>query len=285
MLNFPLAQSVAPSLEEIELEDLLHYLKQVWQIDLTIYKRPSLMRRTLVRMQQVEVACYQDYLDHLQQQPNEVKHLLDTIYINYTYFFRDLPVWEYLTSQVIPQIVANQEPGEPIRIWSAGCATGEETYSLAMLLIEALGIEQFQQRVQIYGTDVDTDAILQAREGYYPAYKVEIIPTALQERYFERRNDGYCWKPNSPCSINFHRHHLIQAPSLPQIDLLVCRNLLMYLTEETQLQALVNFYRSLEENGFLLLGKVENLITRPQRSLFTPVHRQSRVFKKVPEAD
>lgn len=285
MLNFPLAQSVAPSLEEIELEDLLHHLKQVWQVDLTIYKRPSLMRRTLIRMQRVGLGCYQDYLDHLQQQPDEVKHLLDTIYINYTYFFRDLPVWEYLTSQVIPQIVANKASDEPIRVWSAGCATGEETYSLAMLLIEALGIEQFRQRVQIYGTDVDADAILQAREGYFSAYQVEPIPTALQERYFERRNDGYCWRPDLHCSINFHWHHLTQDPSLPQIDLLVCRNLLMYLTEEAQLQALVNFYGSLEENGFLLLGKVDNLITRPQRSLFTPVHGQSRVFKKVPKVD
>jgi len=285
MLNFSLVKSVTPSLEETELEDLLHYLKQVLQVDLTGYKRPSLMRRTLVRMQRVGAAHYQDYLDRLQQQPDEVKHLLATIYINFTGFFRDRPVWDCLASQIIPQIVANKVLDEPIRVWSAACATGEETYSLAMLLIEALGIEQFQQQVQIYGTDVDADAILQACEGYYPVNKVEAIPIALQERYFERRNDDFCWRRDLHCSINFHSHHLIQDPPLPQIDLLVCRNLLMYFTDETQLQALVNFYSSLEENGFLLLGNVESLITRPQRSLFTSIHRQNRIFAKVQDAD
>lgn len=286
MPNFPLSNPVTPFLEETELEDLLHYLKQVLQVDLTGYKRHSLMRRTLVRMQWVGVECYQDYLDRLQQQPDEVKHLLETIYINFTGFFRDRPVWDYLANQIIPQIVVNKAPDEPIRVWSAACATGEETYSLAMLLIEALGIEQFQQRVQIYGTDVDADAILQAHQGYYSAYKVEAIPTAaLQERYFERKDEGYCWRQEPHGSIRFHLHNLIQDPPLPQIDLLVCRNLLMYLTEETQLQTLAGFYSSLEENGFLLLGKVENLITRPQRSLFASIHRHSRIFTKVKDAE
>lgn len=285
MLDFSLANSVAPYLEETQLEDLLNYLKQVLQVDLTLYKRPSLMRRTQVRMQRVGIERYHDYLNLLQQQPDEVKHLLDTIYINYTYFFRDYLVWDDLAKQIIPQIVANKAPDEPIRVWSAACATGEETYSLAMLLMEALGIEQFQQRVQIYGTDVDADAISRAHKGYYSAYKVEAIPTALQEQYFERKNDGYCWRQEPHHSISFHLHHLIQDPPLPQIDLLVCRNLLMYLTEETQLQALAGFYWSLEKNGFLLLGKAENLITRPQRSLFTPMHRQSRIFTKVLDAD
>lgn len=281
MPNFSLVHSVTPFLEASELEDLLHYLKQVLQIDLTIYKRPSLMRRTLVRMQRVGVEQYQEYLKYLQQHPDEVKQLLDTIYINHTQFFRDRPVWNYLANQVIPQIVVNKAPNKPIRIWSAGCATGEETYSLAILLIEALGIAQFQQRVQIYGTDVDADAILQACEGHYSASKVETIPSALQEGYFERRNEGYYWRQEPHSSIIFYQHHLIQDSPLPEIDLLVCRNLLMYFTEATQLQALVNFYSSLVENGFLLLGNVENLITRPQRSLFTPIHRQSRVFTKV----
>lgn len=284
MLNSSLTTSVTPFLEETELEELLHYLKQVLQVDLTLYKRSSLMRRTLVRMQRVGVARYYNYLDRLLLQPDEVKHLLDTIYINFTGFFRDRPVWDYLAHQVIPQIVANKAPDEPIRVWSAACATGEETYSLAILLIEALGVEQFQQRVQIYGTDVDFDALQQARQGHYPAHKVEPIPPALQEQYFERRDDRYCWRQEFRHSIHFQPHNVIQDSPLSQIDLLVCRNLLMYLTPETQLRALVNFYSSLKKNGFLLLGKVENLLTRSQLSLFTPIHRQSRVFKKVPEA-
>lgn len=284
MPDFYSATVTMPLLETAELEELLAYLSQAHQVDLTGYKRPSLMRRTLVRMQRIGIEHYQGYFTYLQQYPDEVEHLLNTIYINYTYFFRDLPVWDYLANQIIPQIIANKAPDEPIRVWSAGCATGEETYSLAMLLIAVLGVEQFQQRVQIYGTDVDLDAIQQARQGYYPAYKVEIIPPDLQEQYFECRENFYCWRQEFPQSIHFQLHNLIQDPPLPDIDLLVCRNLLMYLTEETQLQILTNFYSSLEKNGFLLLGKVENLITRLQLSLFKPIYRQSRVFKKVLEA-
>lgn len=273
-----------PLLEVDELENLLQYLKQILQIDLTGYKRSSVLRRTLVRMQRVGAEHYHDYFNRLQQQPDEATHLLDTILINFTSFFRDRPVWEYLESQVIPQILANKAPSKPIRVWSAGCASGEETYSLAMLLIEALGIEQFHQRVWLYGTDIDADAISQARKGYYPDYKIEAIPKAWQEKYFQRKDNGYCWRQDRHGSLSFHVHNLIQPSLLPQIDLLVCRNLLMYFTNETQLQTLVSFYSSLEDNGFLLLGKAENLVMRPQRSLFTPLQQRERVFKKVPHA-
>lgn len=285
MLDFPLASFPSPTLEVTELEDLLSYLKQAHQVDLTGYKRPCLMRRTLVRMQRVGVEHYQAYLDYLQQQSDEVRHLLNTIYINYTYFFRDHLVWDYLALQVVPQIIANKGPQKPIRVWSAGCATGEETYSLAMLLIAALGVEQFQKRVQIYGTDVDLDAIQQARQGHYTAYQVEPMPSALKEQYFERSKNGYQWRQEFGPSMHFQQHNLIQDLPLPRIDLLVCRNVLMYLTEATQLQILEGFYTSLEKNGFLLLGQAENLITRPQLSLFTPIHRRSRVFTKVPRGD
>lgn len=284
MLDSHLATVTTPLLEATELEELLIYLNRVHRIDLTGYRRSSLMRRTLVRMQQVGVEHYQGYFDYLQQQPDEVKHLLDTIFINYTYFFRDRPVWDHLANQIIPQIIANKTPDEPIRGWSAGCASGEETYSLAMLFIEALGIEQFQQRVQIYGTDVDPDTVSQAREGHYRDYRVELIPPTLQEKYFERREDGYLWRQDFRHAIHFQLHNLIADPPLPDIDLLVCRNLLMYFTEETQLQVLINFYSSLKEDGFLLLGYAENLVTPLQRSLFTPSHRQAKVFTKVPDA-
>lgn len=284
MLTFSPTNPVTPVLEETQLEDLLHYLKQVSQIDLSGYKRPSLMRRILVRMQRVGVAHYQDYLDCLQQQPDEVRHLLDTIYINYTYFFRDRPVWDYLADQIIPQIIGNKAANEPIRVWSAGCASGEETYSLAMLLAEALRVEQFQQRVRIYGTDIDPEAILHARQGHYLPQSVEAVPVAWQERYFEYKEDAYCCRPELRHPIIFCTHNLIQDPPLPQIDLLVCRNTLMYLTVETQIRALVRFHFGLQPHGFLLLGQAENLATRLQTSLFTTIPGKVRTFAKVPDA-
>lgn len=283
-LDLPRTNVSTPSLETAELENLLNYLKRVQQIDLTGYKRFTLMSRTLIRMQQVGVEHYQDYLDHLKQQPEESTHLLNTFFINFTRFFRDRPVWDYLANQIIPQIIANKESNEPIRVWSAGCASGEETYSLAMLLAEALGVEQFQQRVRLFGTDVDRDTVMQARKGYYSSRAVEAIPPALQERYFERNNDGYIWRTDLRRSMIFQCHDLIQTPPFPRIDLLICRNTLIYFMQEAQIRALVRFHFSLRNNGFLVLGQAENLVARPQKSLFTPVDQQARVFTKVPDA-
>ncbi|MDX2213147.1 MAG: protein-glutamate O-methyltransferase CheR [Oculatellaceae cyanobacterium bins.114] len=284
MLDLTCTHSHSPSLKVEQLEKLLIYLKQVHQIDLTGYKRPSLLRRTQLRMQQVGVECYQDYFDQLQQQPDEVTHLVNTVLVNFTCFFRDRPVWDYLINHVIPHIITSKAPNEPIRIWSAGCASGEEAYSLAMLLAEMLGPEQFLQRVRIYGTDVDQDAIRQAHKGCYSAAVAEEIPPVLLGRYFEPTPEGYRWRPDYCPPILFHPHDLIQTAPMPKIDLLVCRNLLMYLTSETQVRALVRFHFSLQPTGFLLLGQAESLIAHPQASLFKPTYRQTKVFQKVPNA-
>lgn len=284
LIDFSQANIASPSLAAAELEDLLYYLKKNKSVDLLGYKRESLMRRTLLRMQQAEIEDYQGYLDRLEHQPEELTHLLDTIFINVTYFFRDRATWDYLANQIIPQIIANKEPHEPIRVWSAGCASGEEAYSLAMLLAEALGIEQFQQRVRIYGTDADADVVKQARQGYYPAHAVETIPADLRDRYFECKTEGYYWRADLRHSIFFHCRDLLQSSPFPRIDLLVCRNTLIYFVLNTQIRALMRFHFSLKDSGFLLLGHSENLVNNLQNSLFTTVDRQARVFKKVPNA-
>jgi two-component system CheB/CheR fusion protein len=266
------------------LEDLLAYLKQVQQVDLRGYKRPSLLRRIRLRMWDVKVEHHQDYLDYLKQQPDEITHLLNAVFINFTSFFRDRRVWDYLENELIPKIIASKAPNEPIRIWSAACASGEETYSLAILLAEALGIEQFQQRVRIYGTDVDSEAILQAQKGCYYSYAVEAVPPDLLEKYFERTAEGYRWRQQLYHPIIFRTHNLIQDAPLTCIDLLLCRNMLMYLTSEAQIRALVRFHFSLRPTGHLLIGQTENLVSHTQTSLFQPVHRQARTFTKVPNA-
>jgi len=142
----------------------------------------------------------------------------------------------------------------------------------------------YQQRVRLYGTDVDPDAVMQAQKGYYSDRAVEAIPAALREQYFERETDGYLWRADLRRSTIFLCRDLIQAPPLPHIDLLVCRNTLMYFMQEAQIRALVRFHFSLRNNGFLLLGQAESLATNPQALLFTPVDRPARVFTKVPDA-
>jgi len=141
-----------------ELDALLDYLKHSRGFDFTAYKRTTLTRRLDKRMQSLGIATYPEYTDYLQVYPEEFNPLFNTILINVTAFFRDPPAWEYLANEVVARIIADKRPYEPIRTWSAGCASGEETYTLAMVLCEALGAAQFRERVKIYATDVDAEA-------------------------------------------------------------------------------------------------------------------------------
>src|SRR5215470_7648766 len=140
-------------------EALLEYLRQNRGFDFAGYKRQSLMRRVGKRMQDVNIETFDDYVDYLEVHPEEFSHLFDTILINVTSFFRDDPAWDYLGRDIVPRIVAAKNKNDPIRIWSAGCASGEETYSLAILFAEILGEEVFRDRVKIYASDVDEEAL------------------------------------------------------------------------------------------------------------------------------
>src|SRR3954470_8929548 len=137
-----------------ELETLLEYLKRNRGFDFGGYKRPSLARRIVKRMADVGIGSFPDYIDYLEVHPEEFAALFNTILINVTSFFRDEGAWEYLATDVIPQLVTGKNAGAPIRVWSAGCASGEETYTLAMIFAEHLGVEAFRERVKIYGTDI-----------------------------------------------------------------------------------------------------------------------------------
>src|SRR5262249_62133451 len=153
--------SVTDDPEVDGMEALLQHIKRTRQIDFSGYKRSTLARRIGKRMQEVGCETHADYQDYLEVHPEEFTALFNTILINVTTFFRDPPAWEYLVSEVIPRIVSGKQPGEPIRVWSAGCASGEEAYTLAMVLAEAIGRQPFRERVKIYGTDVDAEALAQ----------------------------------------------------------------------------------------------------------------------------
>ncbi len=167
-------------------EALLRYMRDQRGFDFTGYKRASLMRRVRHRMEQSGQQTFDGYLDMLQASTDEFAALFNTILINVTTFFRDPEAWDYLRTDVIPGIVAAHGPTDPIRLWSAGCASGQEPYSLAMLLADELGIDEYRQRAKIYATDIDEDALTQARAAVYDAKAVETVPAELRERYFER---------------------------------------------------------------------------------------------------
>ena len=265
-----------------DLEVLLDYLRRSRGFDFTGYKRTSLSRRIEKRMQVVGADSYLSYLDHLEVDPEEFTHLFNTILINVTSFFRDPPTWEFLSAEILLRLAEGRADGEPIRMWSAGCASGEEAYSLAMATAEALGPDVLRERVKIYATDVDEEALNQARQARYTARQVEGVPPELLERYFERNGQGYVFSKDLRRSVIFGRHDLIQDAPISRIDLLVCRNTLMYLNAETQSHVLARFSFALREGGYLQLGKAEMLLAHS--NLFTPVDLKRRVFQKVPGA-
>jgi two-component system CheB/CheR fusion protein len=258
---------------------LLRYLREARGFDFTGYKRSSVMRRVDRRMQEVRVGEYDDYLDYLQVHTDEFTPLFNTILINVTSFFRDPDAWEQMRAQVVPDLLA-RKGDEPIRVWSAGCAAGQEAYSLAMVLADAMGLDDFRQRVKIYATDVDEDALTQARTASYAEREIEgLSPESLEHR-FERGSDGrFTFTKDLRRSVIFGRNDLVQDAPISRIDLLACRNTLMYFNAETQARMLQRLHFALMPGGVLFLGKAETLLT--QGGLFTPVDAKRRFFRKV----
>jgi two-component system CheB/CheR fusion protein len=264
-----------------EFEALIEYLKNNRGFDFTGYKRSSLRRRIGKRMQTLHIARYGDYLDYLEVHPEEFIQLFNTILINVTSFFRDTAAWEFLATEVLPGLIAGKQPHEPIRVWSAGCASGEEAYTLAMVFAEALGLESFRQRVKIYATDVDEEALLQARQASYSARDLQPVPSELGSKYFEAVDNRFIFRPDLRRAVIFGRHDLVQDAPISRLDLLVCRNTLMYFNAETQSCILARFHFALNDTGVIFLGKAEMMLTRA--NLFTPVQLKHRIFRKVPK--
>jgi len=262
-----------------EFEGLLDLLRRARGFDFAGYKRPSLVRRVRKRMQAVRVDTYRDYMAVLEREPSEFDHLFNTVLINVTSFFRDEIPWGYLAEEIVPRILEGKGPAESIRVWSAGCATGQEAYTLAMVLCEALGLDHFLRRVKIYATDLDDEALIYARQGSYTAKEVEPVSELLRDRYFERQNGRFYFKKPLRRCVIFGRNDLVSDAPISKIDLLVCRNTLMYFDSQTQARILNRFHFALRPGGFLFLGKAETLSM--YANVFEPVDLQRRVFSKV----
>ncbi|BBY05492.1 CheR family methyltransferase [Mycobacterium noviomagense] len=260
-------------------EALLRYLRDARGFDFTGYKRTTLMRRVRHRMEQAGYSSFEQYLDVLQASSDEFSALFNTILINVTDFFRDPGAWEYVSADVIPRILAERGPDDPIRVWSAGCASGQEAYTLAMLLAEAIGPDGFRDRVKIYATDVDEDALSEARGATYDAKAIESVPGELLERYFEHLNGRYIFRKDLRRGVIFGRNDLVKDAPISRVDLLVCRNTLMYMNAETQRNVLTRLHFALSHQGILFLGHAEMLLNHSDR--FTPLNLKHRVFRKA----
>jgi two-component system CheB/CheR fusion protein len=260
-------------------EALLEFLNRSRGFDFTGYKRTNLERRFRRRMDAVACRSYGDYLDYIEVHPEEYEQLFDTLLINVTEFFRDAPAWIHLRDEVLPEMLQSKGPDEPIRVWSAGCASGQEAYSAAMVLAEVLGDADYLDRVKIYGTDVDEDALTTARHAIYTSKETEAVPAELREKYFEPADRRLAFRKDLRRTVIFGRNNLMADAPISRLDLLICRNTLMYFTSETQGQILRHFHFALRDHGVLMLGKSEMMITH--RDVFAPIDLKKRIFRKL----
>jgi two-component system, chemotaxis family, CheB/CheR fusion protein len=260
------------------LEDLLAFIRDSRGFDFTGYKRTSLARRIRKRMDEAGITGYTDYRDRLESNSEEFGYLFNTILINVTSFFRDTEAWSYLRREVMPDLLANCDPAEEIRVWSAGCASGEEAYSLAILFAEALGIKECAERVKIYSTDVDEEALQHGRSGLYSARALEPLTDELRDRYFERHGAQHVFRPDLRRKVIFGRHDITKDAPISRLDLLACRNALMYLNAETQAQVIDRFHFAVRENSYLFLGKAEMLLSDSER--FEVNSMRHRIFRR-----
>lgn len=244
------------------------------------YRPGMLQRRLRRRMGLCGVDRVSSYVALLEQSKDEVDALKSEILIGVTEFFRDPEAWNALAAEVLSPLLANRHPEDPpIRVWTPGCATGEESYSIAMLLIEQFGKHDTSPCVQIFGTDIDEDALGVARGGSYPTSIAATVSPDRLARFFESRGDRYFVRKAVRDVVLFAPQDLVRDTPFSKLDLVLCRNLLIYFKPELQERVLRIFHFALKPGGHLLLGKAETI--GAQTALFEPASRSVRLFRRV----
>jgi two-component system CheB/CheR fusion protein len=247
--------------------------------DFHSYKQNTFLRRVQRRMQVVQIEDISAYVDFLRNDKDEAQHLFNDLLVGVTEFFRDKREFEVLEAQVIPKIFEDKTSGQQVRIWVLGCATGEEAYSIAILLREHMATLDSAPQVQIFATDIDGRALATARVGRYrTGIENDMSPERLA-RWFVREGDTYCVVKELREMCIFSQHNVIKDAPFSKLDLVSCRNLLIYLNSELQNRVIPLFHFALLPARFLFLGNSENVTRHPK--LFAPVDRRARIFKKL----
>jgi two-component system CheB/CheR fusion protein len=248
--------------------------------DFSLYRRNTLYRRVERRMGIHQIDKIPTYVRFLQENPQELGILFKELLIGVTSFFRDGPAWDQLQKKALPALLAHRPPGTGMRAWIAGCSTGEEAYSLAMLFKESLGRAKSRRNLslQIYATDIDRDAIDKARQGLYPPNIAADISPARLSRFFVKEDSGYRVNKEIRTMVVFAPQNLIMDPPFNKLDIFCCRNLLIYLGPELQKRLIPLFHYILNPDGLLFLGSSESIGSFT--NLFTPVAAKERIFRR-----
>jgi two-component system, chemotaxis family, CheB/CheR fusion protein len=264
--------------EEDNLRRILAHLRVRTGHDFSHYKRSTIMRRLLRRMQVTRKDEFEDYFSYLREHVEEAQALLADLLISVTTFFRDPRAFESLAQNVIPHLFRGEDHN-PVRVWVAGCATGEEAYSIAILMMEEASKHEFRPEIQVFGSDMDSRALNIAREGRYPvAVEADVSEDRLR-RFFTRDGEHYRVKRELRDAVLFANHSLLKDPPFSRLDLISCRNLLIYLDRDLQQQVLATLHYGLNPDGYLLLGSSES--AEHPENLFRVVDRESRIYQSA----
>jgi two-component system CheB/CheR fusion protein len=269
----------APDPTQDRLPQIIDLLCAKTAHDFTLYKKGTLQRRVERRMALATIKTMDGYFDLLRTNDLELELLAKDLLINVTSFFRDPKVFELLAEKIIPDMVRSHEPELPLRIWVAGCSTGEETYSLAMLFREQITAARPELKLQVFASDVASDAVASAREGLYPeTIEADVSPARLA-RFFSKEEHSYRVLPELRAAVVFTVQDVLADPPFSRLDLVSCRNLLIYLGTEAQSTAISRFHFALREGGVLLLGNSETVGTIDCR--FEEISRAERLYRRI----
>jgi two-component system, chemotaxis family, CheB/CheR fusion protein len=269
-------QTIADNDESVQA--IIQLVRKKVNVDFTHYKINTIKRRILRRMLLHKKADPREYLEFLHQYPKEVELLYHDLLINVTCFFRDLDTHEYLKKTLIPQILKHKPAGQPVRIWVPACSTGEEAYSLAMIISEVLGAEGVNVPVQIFATDLSEPMITKARLGIFSRNDVANIPPKMLQSYFTRIDGSYRVIKSIRDLCVFAPHNIFRDPPFSRIDLISCCNLMIYLDTILQKKVLSIFHYALNPGGYLVLGKSETIGTSAQ--LFSQLERKFKIYSR-----
>jgi two-component system CheB/CheR fusion protein len=264
--------------DDDDLKKILSFVKSAAGVDFTHYKKTTIRRRIIRRMLLYKIQTLAGYIDYLKKHPAEAGILYNDLLINVTNFFRDPLAMEYLQKQVLPQIIEGKPAGEAVRIWVAGCSTGQEAYSLAIMMLEVLAENASRLSIQIFATDLSDMAIAKARAGVFTKSEIADVSPARLESFFSKVDDHYRVNKLVRDICVFAPHNLLSDPPFSRMDLISCRNLLIYLDEALQKRVFATFHYALKPDGYLLLGKSESVGSSP--AYFTQMEKVQKVFAR-----
>ncbi|MEL6477498.1 MAG: chemotaxis protein CheB, partial [Pseudomonadota bacterium] len=267
-----------------EYPEILSLVSAKADLDFSLYKEPTLKRRIARRMALRGYANLEEYLAHLRRDSSELNVLHREFLVGVTNFFRDLPVWRYLQETVLPELFREGVKEEPVRVWSVGCSTGEEAYSVAMMMEDYRNEHGIKRDFRVFATDVNENSIAAAKQGIYPDSVREEIPEAYLSRgYLSFQSGTFSVAPAIRNRVVFSVHNVIEDAPFTRTDMIVCRNLLIYLSPEVQAKMMTHFSFSLRKNGVLQLGAAET--PGQHGGMFEAIAHKTRAYRNTRQID